>query len=198
MPRRYASFARVSSSNIASISNASLPAIITAVDDTFSTYCLNPSISCLEPNMWICSGLLSPIFVLGNLPMSPSKTFSTIKESFSWFFIFNPGLLLTDNTPTTGEVYTHSYPVFGSPATITYKVLIKAYSGNGCVGEYFQDITVYAAPDVQFDPISPVCQEIPSITLSSAFDVFNNTGVGSYLGVGITNSPCILNKSETD
>lgn len=109
-----------------------------------------------------------------------------------WDFNGNPGLVLTDNTPTTGEVYTHSYPVFGSPATITYKVLIKAYSGNGCVGEYFQDITVYAAPDVQFDPISPVCQEIPSITLSSAFDVFNNTGVGTYSGVGITTSPVLI------
>jgi gliding motility-associated-like protein len=136
--------------------------------------------------------------VCSNTPLNITNTsvvngFGTINlVEIYWDFNGNPSLVSTDNTPTAGEIYSHSYPLFGTPATITYKVLIKAYSGNGCVGEYFQDITVYAAPDVQFDLITPVCQEIPSVTLISAFDVFNNTGVGTYSGDGISTSPILI------
>jgi len=136
--------------------------------------------------------------VCSNTALSITNTsvvngFGTINRvEIYWDFTGNPGLVITDNTPTTGEVYTHNYPVFGSPATITYKVLVKAYSGNGCVSEYFQNITVYAAPDVQFDPINPVCQEIPSVTLTTAYDIFGNTGVGTYSGDGITASPVLI------
>ncbi len=119
--------------------------------------------------------------------------FGTINRiEIYWDFNGNPGLMLTDNTPTAGEVYTHNYSVFGTPATITYKVLIKAFSGSACEGQYFQDITVYAAPKVQFDAIAGVCQEVPSITLNTAHDIFSNAGTGTYSGSGITTSPVFV------
>jgi len=109
-----------------------------------------------------------------------------------WDFNGNPTLITTDNTPTSGENYTHNYPVFGSPATITYKVLIKVYSGNGCEGQFYQDIVVYAAPKVQFGPVAAICQEVPSLTLTTANDLYNNPGVGTYSGNGISASPVFI------
>ncbi len=95
-----------------------------------------------------------------------------------------------DNTPLPNEVYNHNYPVFGTPATQTYQVVINAYSGNGCKSQSSpQLVTLYASPDVQFNAIPSVCEELPNVTLSSATDIFNNAGVGVYSGAGITTSP---------
>ena len=100
-----------------------------------------------------------------------------------------------DNTPTANEVYAHLYPLFGTPATQSYQVLIKASTGNSCMGQSIpQTITLYAAPDVIFNAISSVCEEALSVTLNSASDIYNNIGTGIYSGSGIATSP-VLNPS---
>ena len=109
-----------------------------------------------------------------------------------WDYANNPADVTIDNTPVANEIYSHNYPIFGTPATKTYRVLIKSFSGVGCEGQYFQDIVVYAAPKIQFDPIASVCLEVPSVTLTSAYDLYNNTGVGVYSGAGISASPVLI------
>jgi gliding motility-associated-like protein len=75
---------------------------------------------------------------------------------------------------------------------MSYRVLIKVYSGSNCVSEYHQDITVFAAPDVRFDPIPGICEEVPSITLTQAYDFYGNAGIGTYSGNGIATSPVLV------
>jgi gliding motility-associated-like protein len=95
-----------------------------------------------------------------------------------------------DNTPSPNEVYNHSYPLFGTPATQTYQVIINAYSGNGCKGQSTPQLVIlFASPDVQFNAISSVCEEVPNVSLNSASDIYNNVGAGVYSGAGITTSP---------
>jgi len=61
-----------------------------------------------------------------------------------------------------------------------------AYSGQTCFDEYAQTITVNASPQVRFDSLSPVCQEIAGFRLTSAADTSRLPGMGRYSGPGIS------------
>jgi gliding motility-associated-like protein len=116
--------------------------------------------------------------------------FGTVnKVELYWDYINDPTNKITDNAPVAGKTYSNQYPVFGTPATKTYRVLIRAFSGTGCSKDYFTDVVIKAAPQVQFNPMAPVCQEIKPFILSSAGDIFFNPGIGVYSGPGVTVSP---------
>jgi gliding motility-associated-like protein len=109
-----------------------------------------------------------------------------------WDFGTSNTNVTADINPLANEVYAHNYPIFGTPATQTYSVLIKVYNGPGCEAQFQQPVTIFAAPKVRFNPIPSVCQEIPVVTLSSASDMFSNTGIGTYSGAGISASPLLV------
>ncbi len=109
-----------------------------------------------------------------------------------WDYLSNVSNTTIDAHPILNHSYTQAYPVFGTPATKNYRVLIKAYSGGSCEGQYYKDIVLKATPKVLFNAISSVCEEVPSITLNTASDVFGNNGIGIYSGAGISNSPVLI------
>ncbi len=103
-----------------------------------------------------------------------------------WDYQNDQSIVTVDNNPVANGNYIHNYPVFGSPLTKVYKVLIRATSGSGCTHEYSTDITLHAAPDVVFNPMAGICQEHPAITLNSASNTTSLTGTGIYTGAGIS------------
>jgi gliding motility-associated-like protein len=113
---------------------------------------------------------------------------SVNKIEIYWDFSNNITDVTVDNAPVSNQVYNHNYTVFGNPLIKTYRVLIKAYSGAGCSNEYYTDIDVHAAPDVVFNSLNGVCQEIPSYTLTAANNTTTLTGTGVYSGNGIISS----------
>ena len=135
------------------------------------------------------------IGLCSNLPVSiTNKTvvngFGTVdKLEIYWDYVNNPTVKTTKISPVLNEVYTNTYPTFGNQPFKTYKILIRAYSGNGCSKDTAVDIKLLPTPKVQFAQPNPVCQEIPAFALTGGSDIFGLTGVGIYSGVGVVASP---------
>ena len=111
------------------------------------------------------------------------------KFELYWDYLNNPSVKSTINAPTANSVHSQQYPLFGSPASKTYRVLIKAFSGVGCSKEYFEDIVVNAAPQIQFTQPLPICQEAAPIVLTGATEINGLAGAGIYIGNGVSPSP---------
>ncbi|WP_139377391.1 PKD domain-containing protein [Daejeonella lutea] len=110
-----------------------------------------------------------------------------------WYYDYgnNPSLKFTDDNPAkrtdSPRQYTHSYPMFFSPATKTVIVRMLAFSGATCVDEELVSVTLHAVPRVQFDPIPDICSDSQPITLTQAKEIHGVlSGKGTYTGKGIT------------
>ena len=69
--------------------------------------------------------------------------------------------------------------IVGGPYTITYTYT----DANGCTNSKTQDIAVFSSPDVSFDVLSDVCDNIPAFTLTGG-----HPDGGTYLGNGVNNN----------
>ncbi len=110
-----------------------------------------------------------------------------------WYYdyINNPSMVEVDESPglrTSPKVYSHAYPVFNTPASKTYEVRMKVFSGGTCSNENSQTITVYAVPEVEFTSIPPVCLNEPAFMLTQATEKFGVQGKGIYSGAGVNSS----------
>jgi len=91
-----------------------------------------------------------------------------------------------DEQPAVGKVYRKRYADFGSPATRSFRIRMVAYSGISCSDEVSQPIVLNASPQLGFDSLAPVCQEIPAFRLSVARDSAGLPGTGLYTGPGVS------------
>jgi gliding motility-associated-like protein len=133
----------------------------------------------------LCSNL--PVSIVNK---SVVTGFGTVdKLEIFWDYANSPTVNTTINTPSLDQVFTNQYPVFGDQPSKVYNVLIRAYSGAGCSTDYAANITLLAAPKVQFTQPAPVCQEASSFNLTTATDIFGLPGTGIYSGTGVTSSP---------
>ncbi|MFT3681461.1 MAG: PKD domain-containing protein [Ferruginibacter sp.] len=114
---------------------------------------------------------------------------SISKVEIYWDYLNNPTAKEVINAPSANASYPHQYPEFGTPATKSYRILIRAFSGNGCTADYSQDVDLLASPSVQFAQPAAVCQEAQAFNLTGASDIYNLPGAGAYTGTGITTSP---------
>jgi gliding motility-associated-like protein len=103
-----------------------------------------------------------------------------------WDYVNNPGVSVTDNTPTTGELYTNTYPEFGSPASQTFRIRYEAYSGNSCVSVKTQDITLLATPTLEFNPVPEICSDAPAFQVTQASILNGMPGTFVFSGPGIS------------
>ena len=77
--------------------------------------------------------------------------------------------------------------IFPSLSTTgTYKVVVRAYSGQTCMSEKVGNITVAPTPKVIFNPITEFCLNDPARILTEASETLGVPGVGTYFGDGIT------------
>ncbi len=123
------------------------------------------------------------------------------KVEMYWDYGNNPTVVEIDDIPTVDEIYKHRYPNFQSPATRTFKVRLKAFSGVICVSEIIKDVIVNASPLTQFTAMPGICVDaVPrQITQASELgglprqsEIYTGAGVSasglfnpSVAGVGI-------------
>lgn len=99
-----------------------------------------------------------------------------------WIYDFanNPNVKEIDDDPAiraaATRIYSHKYPTFTSPASITYQVRMLAYTGGTCVNVITKSVTVLAAPIADF--------ELPASCLVNGTAVFTNKS--SIAGAGLT------------
>lgn len=96
-----------------------------------------------------------------------------------------PTVFETDDTPTPGKIYKHKYPNFQTPATQTFNVRYRAYSGGSCVNDRIKPIVVNAAPAVQFNTVPPVCSDAAPFQITQATETGGVVGTGVFSGPGV-------------
>ncbi len=90
-----------------------------------------------------------------------------------------------DDFPYPGKVYKHLYPNFQVPLTKVYRIRFRAYSGGVCLNDKLGNVTINAAPKVQFNAIPDTCLLVNPFQIS----IPSNGGVpgsGVFSGPGIT------------
>jgi gliding motility-associated-like protein len=108
------------------------------------------------------------------------------KVEIWWDNIGAPATVFTDENPVFGRVYSYRYPNFQSPLTKTYQIKFRAYSGGVCMREVTQNITVNAAPKVQFNAIPNICFDAPPYQITQASEIGNVPGAGVFSGSGVS------------
>jgi len=110
---------------------------------------------------------------------------SIIRTEIYWDYAGNPLAKTVDSFPAKGKVYTYKYANFGNPASKTYQVRYVVYSGISCVSQASTSITLQASPQLQFDAIAPVCEEISPFRFTAGRDVSVFGSQGIYAGKGV-------------
>lgn len=113
---------------------------------------------------------------------------SIIRTEIYWDYNNDPTIQTVINNPAPGAVYTHTYPEFGSPASRTVAIRYVVYSGINCVSSFTRNITLLATPTLQFDPISPVCSNVPPFQITQAQLLNGLPGSGVFSGNGVSPS----------
>jgi len=109
------------------------------------------------------------------------------RVDITWDDLGAPGTVETFNNPTASQVFTHSYTNFQSPASRSYTIRLRAYSGATCFHDTTKVITLNASPVTQFLAMNGICLgDSRLITQGSQTSAL--TGNGFYSGNGITNA----------
>lgn len=109
-----------------------------------------------------------------------------IRVEIYWDYQNDPTQKTVDDNPVQGKNYTFRYPQFGTPLTKTYEIRYVVYSGTTCLNQFTRTITLKASPEVQFDAMAGVCEEIAPFQLTSANEIWGLAGSGGYTGNGVT------------
>ena len=103
-----------------------------------------------------------------------------------WDNANNPGVVVTDNSPFAGKVYSHRYPVFQTPLTRTFAVRFRAYSGSTCLHDTIKNIVVNASPLTTFAAEAGICLSATPRTLTGGSETSGMMGSFYYTGNGVT------------
>ncbi|NOT52611.1 MAG: PKD domain-containing protein, partial [Chitinophagaceae bacterium] len=108
------------------------------------------------------------------------------KIEMYWDDVGQPLVFETDNSPFTGKIYKHLYPNFQAPLTQTFTIRYRAYSGGVCLHEKISNITVNAAPLVQFNSMPNICLDAVPYQITQASETGGVPGSGVYTGPGVS------------
>jgi len=135
----------------------------------------------LQGSTSFCSG--NSISLVDNSTVTPGNV---VKIEVYWDYTTDPGIKTIDNTPLSGNTYTHLYPEFGSPASRTVTIRYVAYSGQSCVQYIDRTITLLATPTLQFDILAGVCKDVPAFQITQASITNGLPGTGTFSGPGVS------------
>jgi gliding motility-associated-like protein len=111
-----------------------------------------------------------------------------IRVEIYWDYLNDPTQKTTVNNPGAGATYTHKYPEFGTPLTKTYQIRYVVYSGETCLNQFTQNVTLKASPGILFSAMSGVCEEIDAFQVTAASEAFGLAGTGTFSGTGISSN----------
>jgi len=111
-----------------------------------------------------------------------------IKVEIYWDYLNDPTVKTTDATPSAGKSYSHQYPLFGTPTSKLYQLRYVVYSGITCLNQFTRIITVKGTPDIKFDTMSAVCEEITPFQVTAASEIYGYPGTGTFSGAGISST----------
>ena len=111
-----------------------------------------------------------------------------IKTEIYWDWTNDPTIKTTDDVPSPGKLYTHTYPEFGSPATKTVTIRMISYSGINCLNVLTKTITLLATPSLRFDVVNEVCTNAASFQITQAGITNGLPGTGVFSGPGVSPS----------
>ncbi len=106
------------------------------------------------------------------------------KVEIYWDNVGQPAVFDIDNFPAPGKMYKHLYPNFQSPLTKVYTIRYRAYSGGVCVNDKISNITVNAAPLVQFNNMPNICLDAVPYQITQGSEIGGVPGSGVYSGPG--------------
>ncbi len=148
--------------------NGSFPQAIFSVNNP-TTLCANDSVALVEAST-VFPGTITKVEIwFDNVTAGPPGP---------------PDIL--DNFPVTGKVYRHLYPNFQAPLTKVFQIRYRAYSGGVCLDDSIRNITVNAAPLVQFNNMPNSCLMIPPFQITQASEIGGVPGTGTYSGPGVS------------
>jgi gliding motility-associated-like protein len=110
---------------------------------------------------------------------------SLTRVEIYWDAINQPNSFITDNNPSFGKIYTNHYANFQQPISKTYTIRYIVYSGITCVNEIDKTITIAASPQVIFNTIPSICDNVSPIQITEAFETSGMAGQAFYTGTGI-------------
>lgn len=111
---------------------------------------------------------------------------SITKSAIYWDKVSTPLDSVVDLHVYQGKMYSRNYTAFTQPATNTYQILYRTYSGISCMKEVTKTVTLLAAPKVQFLPLNSICDNVIPVQFNQASQVGNLAGTGVYFGKGVT------------
>jgi gliding motility-associated-like protein len=113
-----------------------------------------------------------------------------------WDEVGAPTVFETDETAKFDTIYKHKYPDFQTPATKSYTIRVRAYSGATCFTDSRRTIVLNATPKVAFATIPNGCIDVPPYRITQATETGGVPGTGVYSGPGIIAvSPGVYNFS---
>lgn len=108
-----------------------------------------------------------------------------VRLEIYWDYSNDPTNKTVDENPASGKKYNTQYPELHSPATKDCLVQVVAYSGESCLSTSAKTFTVKAVPELQFDPITPVCVDVAPFQITQTSVLNGLTGNGIYVGRGV-------------
>ncbi|MEN9686240.1 MAG: hypothetical protein RLZZ28_2026, partial [Bacteroidota bacterium] len=107
-----------------------------------------------------------------------------------WDSTQSPIVKIPDENPYDQKAYSYKYADFQSPATISYKVKLIAFSGNSnaCQNSLTQIVTLNRSPKAGFTVMPGICNEAAARQITQA--TFDNRVPGTfvYAGTGVNST----------
>jgi gliding motility-associated-like protein len=108
-----------------------------------------------------------------------------VRLEIYWDYGNDPANKTIDEDPAAGKKYSSQYPVLYTPDTKDYLVQVVAYSGETCLSSSAKTFTAKAIPELQFNLITPVCEDVAPFQITQASVLNGLAGSGEYFGKGV-------------
>ena len=157
------------------------------IDSLFKSFVVNGANPVPNFNIINATNLCSNNTVL--IQDNSSVDFGSItKQVIYWDKINAPTDSVQDVQTYRGKVYSKNYNSFSQPATATYQILYRSYSGISCMNEITKTVTLLAAPQLQFLALNSICDNLAAIQFKEASVLGNMPGTGTYFGRAVSSS----------
>ena len=91
-----------------------------------------------------------------------------------------------DDQPSPEKEYDHNYPQPVSGSNTNYTIRMIAFSGASCQDELTQSVNILPVPQIQFNPIAPICDNSSPVYITEAAKVPDMEGSFAYFGTGVS------------